>query len=272
MPKPKRDFNDKTVVVTGAASGIGAALARRFNRAGAKLALLDIDAAGVNTLASELGGGRSLAIECDITDHDACRAAVDEARARFGGIDVLINNAGITHRSSFDKTDVSVFRRVMDVNYFGSLYCTKASLPDLIARRGLIIAVSSIAGFSPLYGRTGYAASKYALHGLFESLRSELSHTGAGVMMVCPGFTDTAITTAALGEDGRPTAHPQSTVGRVASPDAVADAVYEGACQGKRMLILTPVGRVSRTLNHLFPSLYERLMMRSLRSELQREH
>ena len=268
----RRDFNGKVVVITGAGGGIGAAYGRRFARAGAKLGLLDIDAERLRGVADELEGQavECLPVACDVSDEAACRDAIAAVIQRFGSVEVLINNAGITHRSAFADTDPMVFRKVMGVNFFGSLYCTKAALPSLIERRGLIIVISSIAGIAPLYGRTGYAASKHALHGLFASLRTELSVAGVDVMIVCPSFTATGIGTAALDGDGSVTRHPQSTVGKVATPESVAEAVFDAARRGKRMVVLSAAGKATLVLNKLWPALYERIMMRSLRSELQR--
>jgi len=269
---PRRDFRDKTVVITGAAGGIGAAFSRCFARAGARLGLLDLESDALRSLEKELAenGVECLAAAGDVTEEDQCIDAMNTLIKRFGGIDVLINNAGITHRSAFSDTDTEVFHRVMDVNFFGSLYCTKAALDSLIERKGLIIVTSSAAGFSPLYGRTGYSASKHALHGLFDSLRTELRSAGVGVMIVCPGFTATGISTSALDRDGTVTSHPQSTVGRVSQPEEVAEAVLRAAARDKRLLVLSTVGRVTRLLNKLFPALHERIMERSLSSELER--
>ena len=131
--------------------------------------------------------------------------------------------------------------------------------------------VSSVAGFSPLYGRSGYAASKHALHGLFDSLRTELAQTGVDIIIVCPGFTATGMSTSALGGDGEITLHPQSTYGRIAQPAEVAAAVFGAACSGKkRLLILSSVGRFTRVFHKMFLGLYQRLMSRSLSSELRR--
>ncbi len=268
----RRDFAGRVVVVTGGGSGLGAAYARRFAQAGAKLALLDLDPAAASNLAAELerGGTQAMGLGCDVRDEAACQGALAAVEARYGGIDVLVNNAGITHRSAFAETGTSVLRRVMDVNFFGSVHCTKAALPSLLSRKGLVIAISSIAGIAPLYGRTGYAASKHAVVGFFSSLRTELAPHGVGVLVVCPGFTATGIGAAALDGDGQPTRHPQSTVGRVATPESVADDVFRAACAGRSLLVLTAAGKAAYLLSRLAPSLYERLMVRSLRSELAR--
>jgi short-subunit dehydrogenase len=187
---------------------------------------------------------------------------------RFGGVDVLINNAGLVHRSAFRDTDVDVFRRVMEVNYFGSLNVTKAMLDSLVARRGLIIVVSSIAGLSPLYGRSGYSASKHALHGLFESLRSELEGSGVEVLMVCPSFTRTAFEQRALDARGGRVRRGRSKLGSEATPEFVAESVYRAALRHRRLLVLSPVGKLSIWLSHLAPGLHTRLMARTLRDEL----
>ena len=269
----KRDFRDRVVVITGAAGGIGRALSRRFARAGARLGLADLDGQGVKALCEELvaEGTDCFGFGLDVTDEAACHQAMDSVVKRFGRLDVLINNAGITHRSAFTHTASKVYSRVMAVNYFGSLYCTQASLAYLIEQKGLIIVTSSIAGFSPLLGRTGYAASKHALHGLFDSLRAELRETGVGVTIVCPGFTATNIYKSALDGDGSLTSHPQSTVGASASPESVAEAVFRAATRGKRLIVLSAVGRLTRFLNKIFPDFYERKMARTLRSELDRQ-
>jgi len=265
-------FQNKTVVITGAAGGMGRALCRRLGHAGAKIALLDLHREPLDTFARELNqtGIQTLALPCDVTDEPACQIAMQKILEVFGSVDVLINNAGITQRSAFERTQIGVFRKVMEVNFFGALHCTKAALPALIKNQGLIIVMSSIAGFSPLYGRSSYSASKYALHGLFESLRAELRAKGVRVMMVCPGFTATDIEKNALDGDGRPTTHPRSTTGKIATPDEVAEAIYHAALRNKRLLVLSTVGKLAYLVSRFFPAYYERVMTKRLRQELER--
>jgi len=267
----EKTFRNKIVVVTGAASGIGLAICKRFSEAGAKLGLLDMDALGLKAIEEEFTGpGRDcLCVRCDVSKKDESTAAVQQIIDRFGGIDVLVNNAGITQRGPFVDTEIAVFERVMAVNFFGSLYCTKAAIRSLIQRKGLIIVTESVAGLTPLLGRTGYSASKHALHGLFTSLRTEIRKTGAHVMIVCPGFVETNLQTRALGCNGSVTTHPQSRVGGQDTPENVAEAVYQGALKRKHLLVLTPMGKISYWLSRISPFFYERMMARKLRSELQ---
>jgi len=258
------------VVVTGAASGIGAAISRRFAREGARIGLLDMEAKGVQAASDKLraNGVDAVGIRCDVVDEDQCTSAMKEIIGLYGGIDVLVNNAGITQRSAFVDTQTSVYRRVMDVNFFGSLHCTKAALVSLIERKGLIIVIESLAGITPLLGRTGYCASKHALHGLFTSLRSELRATGTHIMLVCPGFVETSLQSRALGGDGRVTTHPQSMAGKPVSAASVAGKIFKGAVKRKHLLVMTPVGKLTYWIHRFAPRLYERLMARQLKEEL----
>jgi NAD(P)-dependent dehydrogenase (short-subunit alcohol dehydrogenase family) len=267
----RRSFGGKTVLVTGAGGGLGRAIALRFGAAGSRIVALDKDAQGLGELRAELErrGVDCLALPCDITDADACAHAVRAAVERFGTLDVLVNNAGMSQRSGFAATGLEVIRRVMDVNFFGAVHCTKAALPHLVAARGLVVAVSSVAGFTPLIARTGYAASKHAMHGFFESLRTELAPQGVDVMMVCPSFVATHIDRNALGGDGLPVRHAQVTIGAPLSPESVAGRIYDGACKGRRQLLIGRTARQAWWLSRLAPALYEKLMARRLRGELE---
>lgn len=270
MKNDVTSFRNKVVAVTGGASGIGAALCRRFGREGARIAVIDMDRKRIDAQVAELeaAGIDAAGFTCDVSRQSDCEVAIGEIVRLWGGIDVLAVNAGITQRSPFLKTDHSVFRRVMDVNFFGALYCARAAIKSLIERKGLILVTSSLAGFSPLIGRTGYSASKHALHGLFESLRTEVKPLGVHVMMVCPGFTKTDLQTRALGGDGKVTRHPQSTTGKVDSPDHVAEAVFRGAARRKNIVVLTTVGKITYCLHRLAPALYETIMAGKLASEI----
>jgi NAD(P)-dependent dehydrogenase (short-subunit alcohol dehydrogenase family) len=255
--------------VTGAAGGIGRALCLRFGREGAQIAALDLDREGLDALAGELREAQieTLVEPCDVTDPDQCARAIASVHQRFGGVDVLINNAGISHRSPVVETELQVYRRVMDVNFFGAVHCTKPAMQSLLERRGLIIVISSIAGRGPLPGRTGYSASKHALHGFFETLRCELADRGVRVMMVCPSFTATNIERSALDGKGNPTSRAWDTVGKIATPESVAEAVYRGARSGRRVLVLSGTGRAAYLVSRLWPGLYERVVSRMFRMD-----
>jgi NAD(P)-dependent dehydrogenase (short-subunit alcohol dehydrogenase family) len=246
--------------VTGAAGGIGRAIAMELARSGARVAVLDIDGEGAARTADEIraGGGEAMDRRCDVTSESDCHEAMASVRERFGGIDVLVNNAGVTQLGRLADVEPSVFRRTFDINVFGALHCTQAALADIVARRGVVVAVSSVAGFAPLYGRSGYSASKHALHGLFDTLRCEVAADGVQVMLVCPSFTATDIEKHALGSGPRP------TVGSAATPESVAVAIREGIGQRRRLLVLGRVGRMSWWITRLWPALYERLMTRRM--------
>ncbi|GMV46147.1 MAG: hypothetical protein AMXMBFR66_15450 [Pseudomonadota bacterium] len=261
-----RDFAGRVVVVTGAAGGLGRALVDAFAAAGAQVAALDRDAALLRQADFAAAAVRRLV--CDVADEADCRRALAEVRDAWGGIDVLVNNAGITHRSAFAATRPEVIRRVMAVNFFGALHCTHAALDDLVARRGLVVAVSSVAGFAPLVARTGYAASKHALHGFFDSLRSELEPLGVEVLLVCPAFIRTGIDKNALGGDGTPVRHAQAIVGRRATPEAVAAKIVRAAARGRRLLLPDRVSRLAWWVSRLAPRWYARQMARRLGAEL----
>ena len=257
--------------MTGAGGGLGRAIALRFAQAGARVAALDKDATGVEGLCAEIEdlGGQCLALPCDITDAEACAQAVAAAVQRFGTLDVLVNNAGMSQRSGFAVTDLAVIRRVMDVNFYGAVHCTKAALPHLVAARGLIVAVSSVAGYTPLIARTGYAASKHAMHGFFESLRTELAPAGVDVMMVCPSFIATRIDRNALGGDGQPVRHAQVTTGGRLSPETVAERILAAAERSQRLLLVGRAAWQAWWVSRLAPRLYESLMARRLKGELE---
>jgi NAD(P)-dependent dehydrogenase (short-subunit alcohol dehydrogenase family) len=256
----------KIAVITGAASGIGKALAIAMAHHGASVALLDRDAGSLDRALADLqaSGATALAYPCDVTEAEQCAAAMATVIRTFGGIDVLVNNAGISHHSLFENTDLSVIRKVLDVNFFGAVHCTKAALDSLIARQGTIIAITSIAGFAPLVGRTAYAASKHAMMGFFDSLRTEVGELGVDVLTVAPSFTATDLDAKALAGDGQVRDPGKTMIGRAQTPETVATAIVQAMQKRKRRLILAPIGHASWWVSRLAPDLYARLMRRRL--------
>ena len=265
----RRNFRSRVVLISGAAGGLGTALCARFAAAGAHIVALDTSSERLDALVRTVSaaGAQVLPLPGDITDAQDCRLAVEAALARFGAIDLLINNAGISHRSLLAQTDAAVIRRVMEVNFFGAVNLTIAALPHLLAARGAIVAISSVAGFAPLIGRTGYSASKHALHGFFDSLRSELSGTGVDVTLVCPSFIRTGIAAAASDGAGVAVTTPRVMTGGESLPDEVAQRVFDAACAGQALLLPDATARKAWWLSRFAPRLYTRLMRRRVGSE-----
>ncbi|NOX32649.1 MAG: SDR family oxidoreductase [Deltaproteobacteria bacterium] len=263
-------LKNKVAVITGGASGIGLATCLELAEKKAWIAMLDMDKKALEARKQEFlkKGCRILAIGCDVTKKEDCRSAINKVLNEFGQIDILFNNAGITQRGLFENTKVNVFKRVMDVNFFGSLYCTKAALPSLIRTKGMIIVNESIAGVAPLLGRTGYSASKHALHGLFTTLRCELRSKGVHVMIVCPGFIRTNLQARALGSDGRIACHARTKIGKEDTPENAAAEIVKGMQKKKSILVLTLMGKTGYLVSRFFPLLYERLMTSQFKKEL----
>ncbi|WP_224360515.1 SDR family oxidoreductase [Hyalangium versicolor] len=201
------NMQGKTIVITGASAGIGKELAVVYasRRANVVLAARSEEALAQVKQQCEQAGGRALAVATDVADPEACRRMVERAVETFGGIDTLVNNAGITMWARLDEvTDLSLFERIMRVNYLGSVYCTYHALPHLKARKGLLVAISSLTGKTGVPTRSAYAASKHAMQGFFDSVRVELRDTGVDVLVVSPGFVATEIRDRAVGPDGKP--------------------------------------------------------------------
>jgi NADP-dependent 3-hydroxy acid dehydrogenase YdfG len=200
----KQDFlKDKIVVITGASSGIGLACARLFAARGAKLSLAARSLDKLQALQQELPTA-VLAIKTDVSKEEDCRKLIEQTVETYGGIDVLVNNAGISMRALFKELDLKVLHQLMDVNFWGCVYCTKYALPYLLERKGSVVGVTSIAGYKGLPARTGYSASKFAMNGFLDTLRTEHLYDGLHVMTFAPGFTASNVRFAALTADGSP--------------------------------------------------------------------
>ena len=267
----RRDLTGRVVLISGAAGGLGTALCLRFARAGSLIAAMDLDAARLDALILALQevGAQALALPGDITDPAACKAAVAATLGRFGVLDGLINNAGISHRSLLRDTRPEVIGNVMAVNFFGAVHLTQAALPHVTKQRGFVAAISSVAGFSPLIGRTGYAASKHALHGFFDSLRSEVEDQGVSVTLVCPSFIRTGIGAAGLAGDGTKAVSPRLTSGGESSAGDIADRIYVAIAKNCRLLLPDRTARLAWWLSRIAPALYARAMKRRLSAEFE---
>lgn len=252
----------KRVLITGAAGGLGRALCRSFADYGAKILAVDIDQVALSDLENLDLGLETLCL--DLTDDVAC---AENLSGR--SVDILINNAGITHFSQFEETSETTIQRVMAVNFFAAVNVTKAVLPTLIVNKGTIVALSSVAGFSPLFGRTGYSASKHAMQGFFSSLRSELRQKGVCVSIICPSFIATQgnvrkPTDGALSD--RPGSASQ-TVGKALTPEEVSAQILHAVEARREFLVIGKIGRLSYWINKISPRLYERLMVQKMKTE-----
>lgn len=257
----------KTVIITGASSGIGEELAVSLAARGASLVLA---ARSEEALARakercEKAGGRALTVSTDVADPEACRRMVERAVEAFGGIDMLVNNAGISMRGRFeDISDVSLFDRLMRVNYLGAVYCTHAALPHIKARKGMLVAISSVQGKLAVPGRTGYVASKHAVQGFFDSLRIELMETGVDVLVVSPGYVSTDIGVRALGPDGKPQAT-RDTASNAMDPRTCAEQILRAIDHRDRELVMTARARIGLYLKLLAPGLVDRFALKASR-------
>jgi dehydrogenase/reductase SDR family member 7B len=263
------NLNGKVVIITGASSGIGMACAEEFASAGAKLVLAARQEDKLEAIEARLKGeGREiLTVKTDVSREEDCRNLIDRAYVRFGKIDVLLNNAGISMRALFSDLDLDIIRKLMDTNFWGAVYCTKYALPYLLETRGSVIGVSSIAGKKGLPSRTGYSASKFALEGFLETLRIENLNNGLHVFVVCPGFTASNIRNAALSKDGTQQGESPRDEKKMMQPEDVAKAIVKGVITRKRELIMTSQGRLTIFLNKFFPAWVDRLVFNTMAKE-----
>lgn len=260
------DFKNKVVVVTGASSGIGEALARRFAALGAHVV---VGARTVDKLEAVVSGlpTEGEAVACDVTREEDCRRLIDRAVERFGRIDVLVNNAGISMRALFDDVDLDVLRRLMDTNFWGAVYCTKYALPYIQCARGSIVGISSVAGFHGLPGRTGYSASKYAMHGLLETVRIENLKKGVHVLIVAPGFTASNVRFAALTADGSQQGVSPREEGKMMTADEAARRIIKAIGRRRRTLLMDFDGKGTRILKFFVPGLLDKIYYRHMAKE-----
>ncbi|MFG0381962.1 SDR family NAD(P)-dependent oxidoreductase [Pseudomonas sp. zbq_18] len=258
----------RTVLITGAASGLGWELAKACHARGDALLLTDIDASGLAARVAELNSDRVEALPGDITDPALHQQLIDHCRNVFGRLDLLLNNAGITHRSPTVHTDPAVFRKVMAVDYHAPLELTLTALPLLRASRGQVAAIGSMAGWMPVLGRAGYCAAKAALSQSFEVLRAELAQDGIGTLMVYPSFLDTPIDRNALGADGKPAGHARSTIGKIRGADWMASEIIKGLDERRDRLFPDRGSWLASLLWRAAPSLYYRKMSQRFAGEL----
>ena len=262
-------YTGKAVVVTGASSGIGRALCLALAPQRPRLVLAARDAVRLEEVATECraAGAEVLVVPTDVTSTEGCRRLVDRTVETFGALDVLVNNAGASMMARFDEIeDLSVFGRLMDVNYLGSVYPTHYALPHLRKSRGHIVVMASLAGLTGVPTRTGYAASKHAVFGFFDSLRIELEGTGVDVTIVAPYFVLSEIHRRSTGPDGRPLGHSPMQEDKIMTAEACAALTVKGMERRARLVITNwRGGRLSRLVRVFAPSLVDRLARKAVR-------
>lgn len=262
-------MKNKVVIITGASSGIGKALAREMAARGAKVVLAARSVNKIIELEAELKrhNANVLAVPADVSMEQDCRRLVDHTVERFGRIDILINNAGISMRALFENTDLKVIRSLMDVNFWGTVCCTKYALPYLLESKGSVVGVSSIAGFKGLPGRTGYSASKFAMQGFLETLRIENMKKGLHVLIACPGFTASNIRNTALAADGSQQGESPREEDKMMQPEQVAVSIADAISKRRKLLIMTTQGKMTVLLNKFFPSMMDKIVYNHLAKE-----
>ena len=253
-------MKDKVVVITGASSGIGKACAEIFAAQGCKVMLSARQTEKLQYIEFQLKQkGYDVAVSTsDVSKEEDCRQLITDTISRFGKIDVLICNAGISMRALFDAADLNVIRRVMDVNFWGTVYCAKFAMPWLLKSKGSIVGISSIAGKKGLPGRSGYSASKFAMEGFLETLRTENLKKDLHVLIARPGFTASDIRNTALGNDGTAQGESPRAENEMMSAEEVAMHIYQAVKNRKRDLVLTTNGKLVVWLNKFFPSMMDK--------------
>ncbi|MDG5800555.1 SDR family oxidoreductase [Marinilabiliaceae bacterium ANBcel2] len=263
-------MQNKVVIITGASSGIGLACAKEFAARGARLSLCARSADKLNKIKEELTtkGYDVIVTPVDVSNENDCKMLVEETVKSFGRIDILINNAGISMRGLFKDTDINVLQKVMGVNFWGAVYCTKYALPYLLKSKGSVTGISSIAGFMGLPGRTGYSASKFAMHGFLETLRVENYKTGLHVLIVAPGFTESNVRKSALNCTGEAQGETPRDESKMMPASIVAKHIANGIKKRRRTIILTfKEGKFAVFLHKWFPKLADKLSYSLLAKE-----
>lgn len=262
-------MKDKVVIITGASSGIGKALAEEFARLQATVVIAARRRELLDALAEKLteSGAMVMAVTADVSREEDCRKLIDETIARFGRIDILINNAGVSMRALFRDSSLEVIRKLMNTNFWGTVYCTHFAMKHLLASKGTLVGISSIAGNKGLPGRSGYSSSKFAIQGFLETIRIENRKTGMHVLTVCPGFTSSNIRLTALVADGSPQGESPLDEKKLMSAERVAREIVLAIRKKKKFLVLTLEGKLLIGLNKYFPGIIDRVVYNQMAKE-----
>jgi len=257
----------KVAIITGGSSGIGKSLVLKYAQEGYAVVFTGRNGKRMAQVEKELGERPYLALEFDASDKADNEKMVNETIKKFGRIDVLVCNAGISMRALFEDVDLDVFEKLMQINFYGAIYATKFALPHLLESQGTIIAISSINGWRSTPARSAYSSSKFAMQGFFESLRTEVMTRGIHVLVVCPGFTSSNIRNAALTADGTVQGESPRNEKKMMTSDEVAERTYKAALKKKRDLILTRDGKLAVLLNKIIPSRLDKMVYKMMKKE-----
>ena len=267
-PEPN-SMKNKVIIITGASSGIGKALALECANRGAKLAISGRNMEKLEKTADEIRSvqGDVLCVKSDVSVEEDCQNLIAKTVEKYGKIDILINNAGISMRAIFEDVDLVVIRKLMDTNFWGTVYCSKYALPYLLASKGSLVGISSVAGYKGLPGRTGYSASKFAMQGFLEVVRIENMKKGLHVLIACPGFTASNIRNLSLTKDGTSQGETPLDEGKLMTAETVAIQVCNAIEKRKTNLILTTMGKMTVLLNKFFPSFMDKMVYNHMAKE-----
>ncbi len=262
-------MKNKVVIVTGASSGIGKALVVSLAEMGAKVVLGARTLRTIEEISASLNakGYDTLAVKVDVSIEEECKQLIEKTISKYGKIDVMLNNAGISMRAMFEDVDLKVIHQVMDVNFWGTVYCTKYALPYILKEKGSVVGVSSIAGYKGLPARSGYSASKFAMQGFLDVLRIENLKKDLHVLVACPGFTASNIRMSALAKDGSQQGETPRDEDKMMSPDRVAGKIIDAVMKRKRSIIMTRDGVLTVFLNKFFPQWVDKMVYTHMAKE-----
>ena len=262
-------YQNKVALITGASSGIGRAVAVELAHVGVKVVLGDQQAEGLAKVADQIKtqGGEAIPCVMDVTEESQCQKLIDTAIDQYGRLDIVVCCAGISMRANFDEVRLEVLHRLMNVNFWGTVYCAKYALPHLIAAKGSFVGISSVAGIHGLPGRTGYSASKFALTGFLETIRIENLKNNLHVMITIPGFTATNIRYAALTADGSEQGYTPRNESKMMSAERVAQHIRCGIRRKKRYLFLGIEGKLVSLIKKITTSLLDRFFYIAMTKE-----
>jgi short-subunit dehydrogenase len=264
-----KPFLNKVIIVTGASSGIGKALSVELASLGAKVVIAARNVEKLKITENEIleRKGVVMSVVTDISKMEECRNLIDKAVAGFGKIDILINNAGVSMRAKFEEVNLDVIKHLMNVNFYGTVYCTKYALPYILKQHGSVVGISSLAGVSPLPGRTGYSSSKHAMNGFLNTIRVEHLKNGLHVMVAHPGFTASNVRLSALNKDGVPQKHTPRNEEKMMSSQDAAHHIIKALLKRKREITLTAEGKLLAWLYKRVPDFTDKLIYKEMAAE-----